>query len=374
MANAWLRLWHDIPNDPKWRTISRISGQPISLVLAIYIHILVSASESSERGCFSIEVEDIASSLNESDEAVNEIISAMQGRVIEGTMVLGWDRRQSPGGDFSTLQKAMGKNYIYFVSATVATGSSVATTDSTVVKVAISSNPWARLKDLKKDKSSNFELLTKLKTSVSSSDEIMVFFSKTLTKKGWITQNKAINSLIEKIKSNEITNYEQCVSFLSGLPPDSFVEIRSYVPSEIVATVATKDTDTDKDKDLKPEREISARGLPVDNSDYPDSEKFRMHPDWRPEPGFVERARGWGHDLSPASPFTESQFQQFLDYWLPETVRKHHIQWEMTLANSLAHQQKPTRPADRRNINAISPVDETIPEGFRGNNPHQDET
>ncbi|EOP2197647.1 hypothetical protein QSF09_003200, partial [Escherichia coli] len=26
MANAWLRLWHDMPNDPKWRTISRVSG------------------------------------------------------------------------------------------------------------------------------------------------------------------------------------------------------------------------------------------------------------------------------------------------------------------------------------------------------------
>ncbi|ENU2244993.1 hypothetical protein ACWNUG_005487, partial [Escherichia coli] len=23
MANAWLRLWHDMPNDPKWRTIAR---------------------------------------------------------------------------------------------------------------------------------------------------------------------------------------------------------------------------------------------------------------------------------------------------------------------------------------------------------------
>ncbi|ENW8560590.1 hypothetical protein ACR6SH_005434, partial [Escherichia coli] len=25
MANAWLRLWHDMPNDPKWRTIARVS-------------------------------------------------------------------------------------------------------------------------------------------------------------------------------------------------------------------------------------------------------------------------------------------------------------------------------------------------------------
>ena len=25
MANSWLRLWHDMPNDPKWRTIARKS-------------------------------------------------------------------------------------------------------------------------------------------------------------------------------------------------------------------------------------------------------------------------------------------------------------------------------------------------------------
>ncbi|WP_252355071.1 hypothetical protein, partial [Escherichia coli] len=28
MANAWLRLWHDMPNDPKWRTQNRVAGQP----------------------------------------------------------------------------------------------------------------------------------------------------------------------------------------------------------------------------------------------------------------------------------------------------------------------------------------------------------
>ncbi|WP_252356698.1 hypothetical protein, partial [Escherichia coli] len=26
MANAWLRLWHDMPNDPRLRTIARVSG------------------------------------------------------------------------------------------------------------------------------------------------------------------------------------------------------------------------------------------------------------------------------------------------------------------------------------------------------------
>ncbi|HAF1587689.1 TPA: phage replisome organizer, partial [Salmonella enterica] len=49
MANSWVRLWHDMPNDPKWRTISRISGQPVSLVQATYIHLLVSASRNVTR-------------------------------------------------------------------------------------------------------------------------------------------------------------------------------------------------------------------------------------------------------------------------------------------------------------------------------------
>ncbi|EEV0545208.1 phage replisome organizer, partial [Escherichia coli] len=50
MANAWLRLWHDMPNDPKWRTIARVSGQPIATVMAVYIHLLVSASRNVTRG------------------------------------------------------------------------------------------------------------------------------------------------------------------------------------------------------------------------------------------------------------------------------------------------------------------------------------
>ncbi|MBN6372926.1 phage replisome organizer, partial [Escherichia coli] len=44
MANAWLRLWHDMPNDPKWRTIARVSGQQIATGMAVDIHLLGSTS------------------------------------------------------------------------------------------------------------------------------------------------------------------------------------------------------------------------------------------------------------------------------------------------------------------------------------------
>ncbi len=59
MANAWLRLWHDMPNDPKWRTIARVSGQPIATVMAVYIHLLVSASRNVTRGHIGVTTEDL---------------------------------------------------------------------------------------------------------------------------------------------------------------------------------------------------------------------------------------------------------------------------------------------------------------------------
>lgn len=96
MANQWLRLWHDMPNDPKWRTIAKASGQSIGDVISVFLHILVDASaNASERGkTQSINAEDIASALDIDSAAVLAIIGAMEGRVIEGNAVLGWEKRQ----------------------------------------------------------------------------------------------------------------------------------------------------------------------------------------------------------------------------------------------------------------------------------------
>jgi len=97
----WLRLWHDMPNDPKWRTISRQSKQPIALVQALYLHLLVDASTSETRGNASVTTEDLASALDVDDEQVEAIISAMQGRVLDGTWITGWEKRQPKRNDDS---------------------------------------------------------------------------------------------------------------------------------------------------------------------------------------------------------------------------------------------------------------------------------
>lgn len=95
MANQWLRLWHDMPTDPKWRTIAKASGQRIGDVMAVYCHLLVCASNATERGrTQSFCSEDVASSLDMETEQVQQIINAMQGRVLESDTLMGWEKRQ----------------------------------------------------------------------------------------------------------------------------------------------------------------------------------------------------------------------------------------------------------------------------------------
>jgi hypothetical protein len=95
MANPWLRLWTDMPNDPKWRTIARISKQEISRVISIYVHMMICASNATERGrtegwCD----EDIATALDIDESDVLAVREAMQGRVLDGDYLTGWEKRQ----------------------------------------------------------------------------------------------------------------------------------------------------------------------------------------------------------------------------------------------------------------------------------------
>lgn len=95
MANQWLRLWHDMPTDPKWRTISRVSGQRIGDVIAVFTHLLVCASNATERGrTQSFNCEDVASALDLETEQVSAIVDAMQSRVLDGDRLKGWEVRQ----------------------------------------------------------------------------------------------------------------------------------------------------------------------------------------------------------------------------------------------------------------------------------------
>lgn len=107
MNNHWLRLWHDMPTDPKWRTIAARSGRSISEVIAVYVFVLVNASQRIVTQCNARGElcnwcnEDVATSLGIDEEAVSSILQAMQGRVLDGVSVAGWDKRQPKRDDDS---------------------------------------------------------------------------------------------------------------------------------------------------------------------------------------------------------------------------------------------------------------------------------
>lgn len=95
MANPWFRVWTDMVNDPKFRTIARISKQEVSRVLSVYLYMMTCASNASERGrtdgwCD----EDVATALSIETSDVEAIREAMQGRVLDGDYLTGWEKRQ----------------------------------------------------------------------------------------------------------------------------------------------------------------------------------------------------------------------------------------------------------------------------------------
>ncbi len=106
MANDWLRLWHDMPTNPKWRVISRKSKQPISTVIAVWNFVLVDAStNATERGrTHSFESEDVAAALDVLQEDVESIMEAFQGKLMEGDRLKGWSKRQPKREDNSALR------------------------------------------------------------------------------------------------------------------------------------------------------------------------------------------------------------------------------------------------------------------------------
>ncbi len=96
MTNSWVRLWHDMPTDPKWRVIAKRSGRSIAEVIAVFTMMLTNASaNANERGrTQNWSDEDAAAALDIETEHVAAIREAMQGKILEGDKLSGWEKRQ----------------------------------------------------------------------------------------------------------------------------------------------------------------------------------------------------------------------------------------------------------------------------------------
>lgn len=107
---SWVRLWSDMPTDPKWRVVARKSGRPLSEVIAVFTFMLLNAcanaSERSERETERGELknwsdEDVAAALDTDPEHISSIREAMQGKTLEGNKLTGWEKRQPKREDGS---------------------------------------------------------------------------------------------------------------------------------------------------------------------------------------------------------------------------------------------------------------------------------
>jgi len=100
--SQWVRLWDDMPNDPKWRVIAKRSGRPVSEVLSVFIHMMMNAKEWEHRGGIeNWSDEDVAAAIDAEPEHVQAIRESMQGKTLDGNHLTGWEKRQSKTADES---------------------------------------------------------------------------------------------------------------------------------------------------------------------------------------------------------------------------------------------------------------------------------
>ncbi|MFW0766717.1 DnaT-like ssDNA-binding domain-containing protein [Trabulsiella odontotermitis] len=152
---------------------------------------------------------------------------------------------------------------------------------------------------------------------------------------------------IEHFLSRDGKHYARIVNFTKhqviNKKKDSKIKVLELVPYTYGIGHSQVPPGRDQGKDQgrdqgKEERAHIARDQPVDNFSGKKSDHFLMFPDWKPKPGFRDRALSWGCVLDEKVPYTEPQLRQFCDYWMPEETCRTQEQWEMTFAKSLEHQ------------------------------------
>lgn len=103
----WCRLWHDAPDDPKWRLIARRAGVRAGDVWAVATRMMVTASRNvTNRGAivgWDDEVEAIGLDFEPDDVA--RIREAMQGVFLDGDMLRGWEKRQPKREDSTAADR-----------------------------------------------------------------------------------------------------------------------------------------------------------------------------------------------------------------------------------------------------------------------------
>lgn len=99
MSGPWVRLWRDMPTDPKFRVIAKRSGRPLAEIGFMFVYMMSLAD--ADGNLVGWHAEDAAALLDIDTEHVEAIHTAMQGRVLEQNRLSGWEKRQPKRDDDS---------------------------------------------------------------------------------------------------------------------------------------------------------------------------------------------------------------------------------------------------------------------------------
>ena len=92
----WYRAYHGMPHDPKLQVIAKRTGQPMAVVVAVWVSILDAASQHDPRGVFEVDPEEIAVIQHVELDAILAILQAFRDKKMldEDGHLTAWDKRQ----------------------------------------------------------------------------------------------------------------------------------------------------------------------------------------------------------------------------------------------------------------------------------------
>jgi len=108
----WVRLWEDMPSDPKWRTVAKKAGRPIPEVIAVFNFMLICASRTQPNAGELIgwDDEDVGAAMDMKEAEVRAIRQAMEGKIILNNRLKSWEKRQPLREDGSAARAKAWRN------------------------------------------------------------------------------------------------------------------------------------------------------------------------------------------------------------------------------------------------------------------------
>ena len=247
MANAWFRMYSEFATDAKVQMMTECDQRRFIMLLCLKCTITVNPTD--DEISFQLRIE-----LAEWQKTKQVFIS--KNLIDEGNNILSWDKRQFVTGDANPEAVANRSNYVYFVVDTVANRSN---SSFSVVKIGISKNPWARLKEFQTGNANKLELVAKFRSDIVSDAEIHEILGKFRVAGEWFHLPNPIAKFVISHAKNKDSNYET-------LRSEIVVMLRSDTTSlATVATITTTDTDTDTDTEYK-ELKTKAQKIPSELS------------------------------------------------------------------------------------------------------------